>query len=166
MSKQKPKACWLMKSEPDVYGIADLARDGREPWNGVRNYQARNFLRDAMRPGDLALFYHSNATPPGVAGVMRVASEAEPDTLAFDPDSKYYDPKSDPAEPVWFQRQMEYVATFPRFVPLEELKADPELEELAVIRRGQRLSVQPVTPEHFRHICRLGGLSKLPGLTR
>lgn len=156
MPKQHPKTFWLMKSEPDVYGIADLARDGREPWNGVRNYQARNFLRDAMNPGDLALFYHSNATPPGVAGIMRVASAAEPDSLAFDPNSKYFDPKSDPDSPTWFQRQMEYVATFPRFVPLETLKADPELEELLVIRKGQRLSIQPVTPEHFRHICRLG----------
>lgn len=165
MSKSKINAFWLMKSEPDVYSIADLARDGQEPWNGVRNYQARNFLRDDMRPGDLALFYHSNAKPPGVAGVMRVASEAEADTLAFDSKSDYFDPKSDPTEPTWFQRQMEYVATFPRFVSLEELKADPELEELLVIRRGQRLSIQPVTPEHFRHICRRGGLAKLPGLS-
>lgn len=164
MKHPKPSAFWLMKSEPDVYGIDDLARDKREPWNGVRNYQARNFLRDGMSVGDLALFYHSNASPPGVAGVMRVGSPAEADELAFHPGSKYFDPKSDPEAPTWFQRQMDYVATFPRFVPLDDLKADPELEDLLVIRRGQRLSIQPVTREHFRHICRLGGLTKLPGV--
>lgn len=153
---------WLMKSEPDVYSICDLARDGHEPWNGVRNYQARNFLRDAMREGDLALFYHSNTKPPGVAGIMRVASPPEADTLAFDPESDYFDPKSDPEDPTWFQRQMAYVTTFPTFVPLDQLKADPALEDLLVIRRGQRLSIQPVTREDFQHICTLGGLSGIP----
>ena len=155
---------WLMKSEPDVYGIDDLARDGREPWNGIRNYQARNFLRDTMREGDLALFYHSNASPPGVAGVMRIDSGPEPDGLAFDPESQYYDPKSDPTDPTWIQRQVAFVAKFPEMVPLAAIKADPELEGIAVARRGQRLSIQPVSAAHFRYILKLGGLDELPGV--
>jgi len=146
---------WLMKSEPDVYSIDDLARDGQEPWDGIRNYQARNFLRDEMQVGDLALFYHSNASPPGVAGVMKVVSGPEPDELAFDPDNKYFDPKSTPDDPVWIQRQMEFVEKFPREVSLKELKADPALEEMLVVRKGQRLSIQPVEKKHFDYICRL-----------
>ena len=151
---------WLMKSEPDVYGIRDLARDGVEPWNGIRNYQARNFLRDSMNVGDLALFYHSNATPPGVAGLMRIASAPEPDTLAFDPSSEYFDPKSDPEDLTWVQRRVAFVAEFPRFVPLQELREDAELDGLLVTRKGQRLSIQPVDEAHFWHICGLGGLTK------
>lgn len=150
------KNYWLMKSEPDAYSIDDLERDGREPWNGIRNYQARNFLRDSMQEGDLALFYHSNATPPGVAGVMKVVSGPEPDELAFDPDSAYFDPKSNPDDPTWIQRPMEFVKKFSRFIPLKELKEDPELEGMLVVRKGQRLSIQPVENEHFDHICRLG----------
>lgn len=148
---------WLMKSEPDVYSIDDLERDGTEPWNGIRNYQARNFLRDTMREGDLALFYHSNAKPPGVVGIMKISSGPEPDTLAFDPKSEYHDPKSDPEDPTWIQRQVAFVAKFPRMVTLDELKADPELEDMLVTRRGQRLSVQPVEPRHFKRICKLAG---------
>ena len=154
------RSYWLMKSEPDVYGIADLERDGSEPWNGIRNYQARNFLRDAMAVGDLALFYHSNASPPGVAGVMRIASGPEPDGLAFDPGSSYFDPRSDPEDPVWVQRQVGFVAAFPQFVPLAALREDPGLEGMLVIRKGQRLSIQPVEERHFWRICRKGGLSK------
>lgn len=147
---------WLMKSEPDVYSIDDLERDGREPWNGIRNYQARNFLRDDMREGDLALFYHSNATPPGVAGLMRIVSGPEPDRLAFDENSRYYSPKSTAENPVWVQRQVEFVSRFERFVPLSELKEDPELEDMLVVQKGQRLSIQPVERAHFEHVCRLG----------
>jgi len=149
------KQYWLMKSEPDVYGIDELERDGTEPWDGIRNYQARNYLRDTMQVGDLALFYHSNAKPPGVAGLMEVISGPEPDSLAFDPKSKYFDPKSDPEDPRWIQRQMQFVEKFPRLVSLNELKEDPELEEMLVIRRGQRLSIQPVEKRHFNHICKL-----------
>ncbi len=148
---------WLMKSEPDVYSIDDLARDGREPWTGVRNYQARNFMRDGMRVGDLALFYHSNAKPPGVVGLMRVDSEAEPDPSALEVGGEYHDARATPEEPVWFLRWMAYVETFPRGVPLEELRADPELEGLWVARRGQRLSIQPVEEPHFRRILALAG---------
>lgn len=151
----KKKQYWLMKSEPDVYGIDDLQRDGTEPWDGIRNYQARNFLRDQMREGDLALFYHSNATPPGVVGLMKVISGPEPDALAFDPASPYFDPKSDPAAPTWIQRRMGFVEKFPRMVSLQEIKDDPELADMLVIRRGQRLSIQPVEKHHFDHICRL-----------
>lgn len=151
----KKKQYWLMKSEPDVYGIDDLQRDGTEPWDGIRNYQARNFLRDQMQMGDRALFYHSNATPPGVVGIMEVVSGPEADELAFDPKSKYFDPKSDPEAPTWIQRQMGFVEKFPRMVTLPELKEDPELEGMLVTRRGQRLSIQPVEKAHFDHICKL-----------
>ncbi len=144
---------WLMKSEPDAYSIEDLERDGQEPWDGIRNYQARNLIRDEMSIGDLALFYHSNAKPPGVVGLMKVASEPEPDELAFDPKSKYFDPKSDPEEPRWLQRQMEFVHRFDQMLSLQDMKDDPELEGMLVLRRGQRLSIQPVEPEHFHYIC-------------
>lgn len=159
MSKQQ---FWLMKSEPDAYSIDDLARDGREPWNGIRNYQARNFLRDQMQEGDLALFYHSNTKPPGVVGVMRIASGPEADELAFDSGSAYYDPKSDPTDPTWIQRQVAFVAKLPHQVTLAQLKEDPELEGMLVAKRGQRLSIQPVDAKHFSHILKRGGLDALP----
>lgn len=151
------KQYWLMKSEPDVYSIDDLERDGVEPWDGIRNYQARNFLRDTMRVGDRALFYHSNTQPPGVVGEMECVSGPEPDELAFDPESGYYDPKSDPEAPRWIQRQMKFVKKFKRKVPLAELKSDPELEGILVAKRGQRLSIQPVEKAHFLHIRTLAG---------
>lgn len=143
-----------MKSEPDVFGIEDLERKGQEPWDGIRNYQARNFLRDQMKVGDLALFYHSNATPPGVVGLMEVVSGPEADALAFDPQSKYFDPKSDPEDPRWIQRQMKFVEKFPRMISLQEMKEDPELEGMLVLRKGQRLSIQPVEKVHFDHLCK------------
>lgn len=147
---------WLMKSEPSDYSIADLERDKVTRWDGVRNYQARNLMRDQMRLGDLALFYHSNATPPGVAGLMRVVREAYPDATAWDRDSDHYDPRSTVAKPVWLQVDLAYVCTFPAFVPLPVLKNDPALNGIMVARRGARLSVQPLSTEHFAHICRLG----------
>ncbi len=146
---------WLMKSEPDAYSIEDLERDGLEPWDGIRNYQARNFMRDVMQVGDRALFYHSNTQPPGVVGEMEVVSDPQPDELAFDPNSKYFDPKSDPEDPRWVQRQMKFVKKYKRKVSLQELKEDPELEGLLVTRRGQRLSIQPVEKEHFLYIRKL-----------
>ena len=146
-----------MKSEPDAYSIEDLERDGREPWDGIRNYQARNFLRDTMAEGDLALFYHSNTKPPGAVGVMEVVSGPEPDALAFDENSKYYDPKTEAdGETVWVQRQMKFVRKFARKVSLSELKEDPELEGMLVAKKGQRLSIQPVEEAHFRRVCELG----------
>ena len=147
---------WLMKSEPDVYSIDDLARDVRTGWEGVRNYQARNLLRDEMKLGDLVLFYHSNAEPPAVAGLARVCREAYPDETALDPSSKYHDPKSKPGDDRWLKVDVEFVEKFPRPVTLETLKSDPAFEGMYVIRRGMRLSVQPVEAAHFERVCALG----------
>jgi predicted RNA-binding protein with PUA-like domain len=156
-AKHKPSPqTWLMKSEPDVFSIDDLARRGQEPWNGVRNYQARNFLRDSMREGDLAIFYHSNAKPPGAVGVMRVASGPEPDPTALDPRSEYYDASATRENPRWFLRRMDFVAKFARLVPLAEIQADATLAGILVAQRGQRLSVQPLSAEHFQRLCELG----------
>lgn len=147
---------WLMKSEPHVYSISDLERDGRTTWDGVRNYQARNLLRDEVRAGDLVLFYHSSVQPPGVVGVARVVRRGHPDATAVDPDSTGFDPRSSPEEPTWYAVDVEFVERFPAMVPLARLREDPRLEGMLVTRRGQRLSVQPVESEHFRHVRRLG----------
>ncbi len=148
-----------MKSEPDVFSIDDLERRGRAEWEGVRSYQARNFMRDDMAVGDLALFYHSNATPPGVAGVARVASEARPDHHAFDPKSPYYDAGSDPDDPRWFMVDVEFVEKLPEFVSLDTLKAEAKgpLKGLRAAQKGQRLSIQPVDKAHFARILKLAG---------
>ena len=144
-------ASWLIKSEPDVFSIQDLARaKGRTTgWEGVRNYQARNFLR-AMRSGDRALFYHSNATPSAVAGVVEVVREAYPDATAWNPHSAYHDPKAGPDNPVWSQVDVRLVEIFPREIPLEELRGVRVLAGMELLRRGSRLSVQPVTAAEFR----------------
>jgi predicted RNA-binding protein with PUA-like domain len=149
--------CWLMKSEPDVYSIDDLARDGSTPWTGVRNYQARNFMRDEMRVGDNVLFYHSNAKPPGVAGLARVVKTAYPDFTARDPKSEYYDPKASDENPIWMMVDVGFVKKFDGIVTLDDLKTDPALIDLLVIRRGMRLSVQPVASAHFDRILELAG---------
>ena len=145
-------AHWLMKSEPDVFGYSDLVRVGREGWDGIRNYQARNFLRE-MRKGDQAIFYHSNATPPGVAGVCKVVRTAEPDPTQFDPTSKYHDPKSSPDAPIW-----DWVTVAPvrelRFVPLDELKTIPELADSRLLAKGNRLSVIPLSDLEFDAIVK------------
>jgi len=146
---------WLMKSEPSVYSIDDLARDGTTSWEGVRNYAARNNMR-RMVVGDLVLFYHSNANPPGVAGIARVSREAYPDHHAWEKKSKYYDPASGKDEPRWFMVDVAFVVKLPRFVPLDTLKTARGLEHMVVTRRG-RLSVQPVTPAEFGIVKRLGG---------
>lgn len=146
---------WLMKSEADVYGIDDLERDGTTPWDGIRNYEARNLMRDQMRPGDLVLYYHSNARPPGVAGVARVASEPYPDPLQFDASSPYHDPKASREEPRWILVDVAFEERFPRFVPLDEIREHPGLQEMALLTR-KRLSVQPVEPEAFETIRGLG----------
>jgi predicted RNA-binding protein with PUA-like domain len=146
---------WLMKSEPDVYSIDDLAREGKTPWDGVRNYQARNFMRE-MQVGDLVLFYHSNTTSPGVAGIARICREAYPDYTARNPQSDYFDPKSTPDNPIWMMVDVEFVEKFPHFVPLEELRSVKDLEGMLVLRRGMRLSIQPVEPTHFTLIRKMG----------
>jgi len=145
---------WLMKSEPDVFGFDDLVRVKREGWDGVRNYQARNFMRE-MAKGDRVIFYHSNATPPGVAGVARVAKTAEPDPTQFDPGSKYYDPKSKPDAPTW-----DWVTLAPvkrlKFISLEQLRQMPELIDCRLLARGNRLSVMPLTEDEFNAIVAAG----------
>ncbi len=140
---------WLMKSEPDVYSIEDLERDGKTHWDGIRNYQARNFMRDAMEVGDMVLFYHSNAKPPGVAGLARVCSEPYADPTQFDPSSKYFDDKSTPENPRWILVDIEHVETFSHLVSLDALKAEHQLDDMLVVQRGQRLSVQPVSDDHY-----------------
>ncbi len=155
-------AFWLMKSEPDVYGIAELARDGVTGWEGVRNYLARNFMRDHMRVGDLVLFYHSNATPSGVAGVAKVASAPLPDPSQFDPKSDYADVDSDPNDPRWMMVKVGFVERFAEVVSLETLKADAHLGGMPLLQKGQRLSVQPVSREHFVRVLQLAGAVTRP----
>ena len=147
---------WLVKSEPDAYSIDDLERDGTEPWDGIRNYQARNLMRDEMAVGDLVLFYHSNAKPPGVVGVAKVASESYPDPTQFDKKSKYHDPKSSKDDPRWMLVDIEFVEKVPTMVSLDDCKADPDLEGMVLTQRS-RLSVQPVERKHFAHILKLAG---------
>jgi predicted RNA-binding protein with PUA-like domain len=147
---------WLMKSEPDVYSIDDLAIKAQpDLWEGCRNYQVRNFMRDHMRPGDLAFFYHSNAEPSGIVGTMRIATEAYPDPTQFDPSSDYFDPKSPRENPRWLAVDVELVKKYPRVISLAELKETPGLEDMLVTRRGQRLSVMPVTEEEWEIVERL-----------
>ena len=142
-------AYWLMKSEPDAYSIDDLERDGREPWDGIRNYQARNMMRDDMRIGDEILFYHSSCKVPGVVGIARVASEPYPDPTQFDPDAKYYDAKSNPDDPRWILVDVEFVRKLDRPVTLADIKAHPGLDDMILTRRGNRLSIMPVDKEHW-----------------
>lgn len=146
---------WLMKSEPGSYSITDLERDGTTSWEGVRNYQARNFMRDDMRVGDGVLFYHSNASPPGVAGIARVARTAYPDPTARDPESHYFDEAASEEDPRWYMVDIEFVERFAELVPLAALRDVPGLEEMLVNRRS-RLSIQPVTEREFEIVRGLG----------
>jgi len=150
------KQYWLMKSEPDVYSIDDLERDGSTHWEGIRNYQARNNMQK-MKVGDAVLFYHSNAKPPAVVGLARVVREAYPDHFAFEPGHTYHDPRSDPEKPRWFMVDVEFVEKAPEPVPLADIKQDPELAEMELVRQG-RLSVQSVRPDEFRRVRKLAGL--------
>lgn len=151
-------ANWLMKSEPECYSIDDLARDRVNMWEGCRNYTVRNFLRDRFRVGDEAFFYHSNADPSGIVGIMRVAREAYADPTQFDPKSDYYDPKSPADAPRWLVVDVEFVAKLPRVLSLADLRATPGLEGMEVLRRGQRLSVMPVTEAEWAIVMRLAGV--------
>ncbi|WP_201800674.1 EVE domain-containing protein [Dulcicalothrix desertica] len=135
-----------MKSEPDVYSIFDLERQGETIWDGVRNYQARNFLRQ-MRQGDLAFFYHSNTNPPGIVGLMRVVKAEVADPSQFDPESDYYDPKSTPDSPRWQTVMLEFIETFPNLISLSQLRSQFTPEQLMVVKQGNRLSVMPVFTE-------------------
>lgn len=156
---------WLIKSEPESYSIDDLERDGVEHWDGIRNYQARNLMRDEMQVGDRVLFHHSNAKPPGVVGLAEVASGPYPDHTAFDPSEKYYDPDSDPDDPRWFMVDMRFVEKFPRMVGLPELRRHPDLTDMVLLNRS-RLSVQPVTPDQFDIIVALAHHPAPEGETR
>lgn len=147
---------WLLKSEPDAYSIEDLERDGSTSWEGVRNFQARNFIRDEMRVGDPVLFYASNAAPSGVAGVARVARAGYPDPFAFERGHPYFDPKSDVAAPTWYAVDVEFVERFPELLPLSALKGVAGLEQMTLLQRGSRLSVQPVTEAEFEIVATLG----------
>jgi predicted RNA-binding protein with PUA-like domain len=148
---------WLIKSEPDVFSIGDLERVGREPWSGVRNYQARNFMWREMREGELALFYHSNAKPPGIAGVARVIGEPYPDPTQFDPSSEYFDPKASEEKPRWWLVDFQHVATFLELLPLEKIKSDAILADMMICQKGTRLSITPVESAHFKRACKLAG---------
>lgn len=151
------KRYWLMKTEPDSFSIDDLARVGREPWSGVRNYQARNFMRDDMRPGDGVLIYHSSCPIPGVAGEAEVASEAYPDPTQFDRRSDYHDAASTPEQPRWQLVDVAFVRRYPTVVPLERLRTVPALADSLLLRRGSRLSVMPLSAAHWRAIRALAG---------
>ena len=142
-------AYWLMKSEPDVYSIDDLERDGREMWDSIRNYQARNMMRDDMRIGDEVFFYHSNCKEPAIAGISRVCSEPYPDPTQFDEKLKYFDPKSTQENPRWILVDVEFVRKLKQPITLAEIKAHPELEDMILTRRGNRLSIMPVSKEHW-----------------
>jgi len=153
-------AYWLFKSEPGCFSIDDLAsRPGMtEHWDGVRNYQARNYLRDAIKPGDRVLFYHSNIPEPAIVGIAEVVRGGYPDFTAFDPESEHFDPRSSPAAPVWFMVDVRFVASMPHPVTLERIKGNPLLAAMPLVRRS-RLSIQPVTPEEWRIILAMGGKS-------
>jgi predicted RNA-binding protein with PUA-like domain len=148
---------WLLKSEPDAFSIDDLQQVKVEPWDGVRNYQARNMMRGAMKKGDLAFFYHSNCKEPGIVGIMQIAREGYPDHTAFDPEAKYHDPKSDPDNPRWFMVDVRYKRRTRRTISLQELKqyADTELGDFPLLRRGNRLSIMPVTEAQWDFILSL-----------
>jgi predicted RNA-binding protein with PUA-like domain len=148
---------WLMKSEPGEFSIDDLSvRPSKtEPWDGVRNYQARNMIRDEMKPGDEAFFYHSACKEPGIVGIVRIAGDAYPDPTAFDPEDKHYDPKSDRENPRWFLVDVEFVRKLKRTISLSELKEHDALADMVLLRRGNRLSVMPVSDDHWRYILAL-----------
>jgi len=154
------KRTWLLKCEPGAYSIEDLERDGTATWEGVRNFQARNTLRDDMKVGDGVLFYASNAEPSGVSGLAEVSREGYPDPFAFRKGHKYFDPKSDPNNPTWYMVDIRFVERFEEIISLAVLKETPGLEKMVVTQKGSRLSVQPVTKEELEIVRRLGRKGK------
>jgi predicted RNA-binding protein with PUA-like domain len=148
-------AYWLMKSEPETYGIDDLERDRLTPWEGIRNYQARNMIRDDMRPGDRAFFYHSSCEVPAIVGIMKIATLPYPDPAQFDARSKYHDPKSSRDDPRWFLVDVAFERKLDRPITLQEIKQLPALDGFTLTRRGNRLSVFPVSEKHWKRILKL-----------
>lgn len=145
---------WLMKSEPDTFGINDLAKRPKqtEPWDGVRNYQVRNWLRDEMKVGDLAFFYHSNCETPGIVGIMEIVKAGYPDSTAFDPNSKYYDPKSTTENPRWYRVDVHLIEKFPKIISLSELRQHPALHDMRLLQKGSRLSITPISKKEWQLI--------------
>ena len=152
-----PGRFWLVKSEPSTYSIHDLERDGTTEWWGIRNYKARNYMRDAMQVGDGVLFYHSNADPLGVYGLAEVATEAHPDSKQFAKGHRYHDPDSDRRNPTWWCVDLRHVDTFAEPVTRERMKATRGLEKMSVLKRGNRLSITPVEPAEYEVVRRLAG---------
>lgn len=150
-------AYWLMKSEPDAFSIDDLRQrpGGHEPWDGIRNYQARNMLRDEMRVGDRVFFYHSSCKEPGIVGIMKIARAGYPDATASNPESPYYDPKHTAANPRWYRVDVAFEKKFKRVITLDELKRYPTLKDFTLLRRGNRLSVMPVSDVQWTFILEL-----------
>ncbi|CAJ2376969.1 MAG: EVE domain-containing protein [Gammaproteobacteria bacterium] len=146
---------WLMKSEPGEFSIDDLKRVRVEPWDGIRNYQARNFIRDQMSRGDRAFFYHSSCKTPAIVGTMKIAGAAYPDPTAFDPKNAHYDPKSDPDNPTWMLVDVRFVRKFKHPLTLEQLKCERRLAGMRLLKRGNRLSVFPVDKAHWEHIHKM-----------
>jgi predicted RNA-binding protein with PUA-like domain len=148
---------WLFKSEPEVFSIEDLEKAPKKTtcWDGVRNYQARNYLRDSIKSGDMVLFYHSNADPSAIAGIAEVVREGYADATAFDKKNDHYDEKSDPKNPTWFMVDVRHVKTFSRVLPLDELRKIPELKDMVLLQKGSRLSIQPVSEKEWKAIQKL-----------
>ncbi|QQZ28310.1 EVE domain-containing protein [Thiothrix subterranea] len=146
---------WLMKSEPDVFGIDDLQKVGIEPWDGVRNYQARNMLRDQMQIGDQVFFYHSNCDVPGIVGIAKIATQGYPDDTACNPEAKYFDPKSDPQNPRWYRVDVQFVRKLTRTISLYEMREHAALQDMPLVRKGCRLSIMPVSATEWQTILDL-----------
>lgn len=153
------KNYWLMKSEPEVFSIDDLEKAPKQTtcWDGVRNYQARNYLRDSIKKGDLVFFYHSNAEPPGIAGIAEVVKEGYPDSTAFDPKNIHYDPKCKTKDPTWYMVDIKHVKTFKQVLGLDRLRLLPELKNMVLLQKGSRLSVQPVSAKEWETILKISG---------
>lgn len=150
------KKYWLMKSEPDAYSIDDLKKEKKCLWDGIRNYQARNFMMKDMKVGDEVLFYHSNAKPPGVIGIATISKSAVPDPSQFDNKSKYYDQKSDPESPRWHCVEVKFKKKFKQIISLDDLRNNSKLQDMMVIKKGQRLSIQPVSAKDFSTVLKIG----------
>jgi predicted RNA-binding protein with PUA-like domain len=161
-AKKEEKKYWLMKSEQSCFSIDDLEKaPGKTTfWDGVRNYQARNMLRDTIKKGDLVFFYHSNSEPSAIAGIAEVVKEGYPDHTAFDPDEQHYDPKSNKKEPTWYMVDIKHVRTFKKAISLEQLKTIPSLQDMVLLQKGSRLSIQPVSEKEWQTVVKLADQAK------